>query len=489
MSAFDPSAGLAASPFVGRGAELRMLDDALARVTVQGNAELVLLAGPAGSGKSTLVDRLAQRAELAGASFAGGKSDQQLRDIPYAPITDALRTLTMAALGRDEDALAPLRARLVERLAGQGRTVAEIFPEIEHLIGRTAPLSSVPAKQAQQRVHNALLQTFSAFAQAGYPLVLFIDDLQWADADTLAWLKAYTVNPPAHVLLLGAYRDQDRQASQAFEWLIHADRWNPIQVTRMTVAPLSAHDVCELTAAVLGGDVDAVKPLGQALHQVTAGNPFFARQLLLTLMDDGVLSFDAASKTWLWNPADVMNPRYAASVVDLMVTRLERFPEDGRRLLSQMACVGLRSGDALLARIADLPVADVAARLQPLVDAGLLRHDDGVYVFAHDRVLESAYAMTPPAQRPHAHARIATLMAQLWAAQLGDYAFEIANHIELAEGVDPTLAQRVAFVRVLTLAGRRAKEAAAVQQAARYVGAACRLMQPDWGTTPYALAY
>lgn len=486
----DHSATLTVTPFVGRGAELRTLDDALARVTVQGNAELVLLAGPAGSGKSTLVDRLAQRAEQAGASFAGGKSDQQLRDIPYAPITDALRTLTMAALGRDEEVLAPLRARLVEVLAGQGRGVAEIFPEIDHLIGRTAPLSRVPAKQAQQRVHIALLNTFSAFAEAGFPLVLFIDDLQWADADTLAWLKAYTVNPPSHVLLLGAYRDQDHQAaSQAFDWLVHADRWNPVQVTRIAVAPLSAQDVCDLTAAVLNDRVNAVSELGQTLHRVTAGNPFFARQLLLTLMDDGVLSFDAASGHWQWNTADVMDARYSASVVQLMVTRLERFSEAGRRLLGQMACVGLRSADTLLARIADLPVANVATQLQPLVDAGLLRHECGVYVFAHDRVLESAYAMTTPAQRPQAHARIATLMAELWAAQLGDYAFEIANQIERADGVALSLVQRTVFVRVLTLAGRRAKEAAAVQQAAHYVGAACQLMQRNWWTTQYPLAY
>ncbi|NUO88151.1 MAG: AAA family ATPase, partial [Cupriavidus sp.] len=161
----------------GRARETAQLADALARVRHSGQSELVLIAGAAGSGKSALAAWLSCQAGQHGMPFASGKSDQLQLDIPYAPVAQMIRALTLPLLGEPEAALAPVRKRWLRALAGQGRAIAVLVPEAEHVLGRTAPLAEVPAQQAQARAQQAILATFATFADQGAPLVLCFDDL------------------------------------------------------------------------------------------------------------------------------------------------------------------------------------------------------------------------------------------------------------------------------------------------------------------------
>lgn len=473
----------------GRAAELTRLNDVLARLAQGGAPELVLLAGAGGAGKSALADRLCREAARRGARCATGKSDQLQRDIPYAPIAQALRGLIMTLLGEDGDSLARVRERLLLRLEGQGRAIAELVPEIEHVIGPTTPLTNVPARQAQIRVENAILHACAAFAAQGSPLLLFLDDLQWVDEPTMSLLRAFVAQPPDHVALIVAYRDQDPAFTQSISWLTHADRSEAIRVTRVAVGPLAVDDLARLLGAALGTDPSQLDALVRVLHRKTAGNPFFAYQLLRTLVDDGALRYDGVRGQWQWDETDVAGRQYSDNVVQLMLRRFEGLPAPGREVLRHLACIGLRCDDGLLAHAASASLAQIRQRVRPYVQAGLLLREPGGYAFAHDRVLEAAYALTPADHRPSAHARIANIMIESWRDQLADHAFEIANQIERAARHELSPAERVTFVRALILAGRRARNAAAVAQATGYVAAASDLMAPSWWTTHYPLAY
>ncbi|ALD93011.1 Signal transduction histidine kinase [Cupriavidus gilardii CR3] len=490
----------------GRDTEKAMLSEAWSRVRDTGRSELVLIAGAAGSGKSALVDWLRREAGLDALHFAGGKSDQLQRETPYAPVVQALRASTMALLGEDEAVLAPLRQRWLDGLAGQGRAVVELVPEAEHVIGATAPLSEVPAAQARARVDTAMLRTFAAFGEAGTPLVLFIDDLQWADASTLGLLEAFIAQPPDNVLLIGAYRDSragQEPGAGAIERLAGlaqparpgmtaaapatpisdtttAATSAPMAVSRIQIKPLALAELTELVAAALDEAPARVAELARAVRAKTAGNPFFTYQLLRTLIDEGVLAYDGAASLWQWNAADLVRLRYTDSVIDLMVRRFARLPTAGTLLLQQLACVGIRCGEGLLARIAGICPLQIGQRLRPFVDAGLLDRLPEGYAFRHDRVLESAYTMIAPDRRSAMHAHIAASMIEHWQDELPDYAFEICNQIERAGDHPLTGQQRAAFVHVAIVAGRRAKRAAAIEQAARYTDAAFRLMPASW---------
>ncbi|WP_243736863.1 AAA family ATPase [Cupriavidus sp. L7L] len=478
---------------VGRAREMALLTDALGRVCLSGKSELVLVAGGAGTGKSALANAFSrQAAAQTGARIAAGKSDQLQLDIPYAPVAQAILGLTLGLLDAPPATLAPQRARWLGMLAGQGRVVAELVPEAEQVLGRTAPLANVPAQQAQARALGALLATFSAFAAPGQPLVLFFDDLQWADAFTVALLEAFTVQRPGGILLIAAYRDHGQDVEQRFSWLLHANRGGALAVTRIPVRPLAPADLAELVGAALDEPPARIAALAHAVHDRTAGNPFFSYQLLRTLVDDGVLTRQACGTGWDWHAAKVDDQHYTGNVVDLMIRRFARLPRAGTGLLQQLACVGLRADAGLLARVAGVSAAQLASQLQPFVDAGLLVQAPCGYAFQHDRILESAYSMIEPHARPAEHARIARIMIEHWRGQLADHAFEICNQIErvAVRASQPLpMPQRVAFIEVLLVAGRRAWRSGAIGQALHYMDTAQALMQPDWWEAHYGLAY
>ncbi|WP_325170267.1 trifunctional serine/threonine-protein kinase/ATP-binding protein/sensor histidine kinase [Cupriavidus respiraculi] len=347
----------------------------------------------------------------------------------------------------------------------------------------------MPAQQARTRVHSAILHACAAFAERGRPLVLFLDDLQWADESTMSLLEAFAVRPPENVLLTLAYRDHDRAFTQSIGWLRHADRAGALRLTRIAAGPLPPEDLAQWVGTALGAGTGQIDGLVRVLHEKTAGNPFFAHQLLRTLVDDGALRYDGEQGRWLWNEADLARRQYSDNVVDLMLWRLERLPAAGRDMLRHLACIGLRCDDVLLARVAGTTEERVREQLEPCVEAGLLARESAGYAFAHDRVLEAAYALTAAGDRPSAHARIANLMIASWRDDLADHAFEIANQIERAARHELSVQERVAFVRALTMAGRRARNAAAVAQATSYVAAAAELMDVSWWSSHYALAY
>ncbi|WP_354683077.1 AAA family ATPase [Cupriavidus necator] len=473
----------------GRARETAQLADGLARVRHSGQSELVLIAGAAGTGKSALAAWLSCQAGQQGMRFASGKSDQLQLDIPYAPVAQMIRALTLPLLGEPEAALAPVRERWLGALAGQGRAIAVLVPEAGHVLGRTAPLADVPAQQAQARAQKAILATFAAFADKRAPLVLFFDDLQWADASTIALLEAFTTQRPGNLLLIAAYRDHGNDVEQRFSWLLHASRSDALPVTRIAVRPLAVPDLTELVAAALNEPAPRVETLARLVHAKTGGNPFFSYQLLRALVDDGVLAYRDDSAGWDWEEADAAQHRYTDSVTDLMTRRFARLPEEGTALLQHLACVGIRCEQSLLACVAQLSLPQLSERLRPFVAAGLLIGTEDGYAFQHDRVLEAAYAMIDPRERPAAHARIAEIMIEHWQGDLAVHAFEIGNQIERAGGHPLSEQQRVAFVQVLLVAGRRARRSAAMAQATRYTDAAFALMQPSWWSTHRALAY
>ncbi|SOY60110.1 putative SENSOR HISTIDINE KINASE with GAF and Pkinase domains [Cupriavidus taiwanensis] len=473
----------------GRARETAQLADALARVRHSGQSELVLIAGAAGTGKSALAAWLSCQAGQHGMRFASGKSDQLQLDIPYAPVAQMIRALTLPLLGEPEAALAPLRERWLDALAGQGRAIAVLVPEAAHVLGRTAPLADVPAQQAQARAQKAILATFATFADKAAPLVLCFDDLQWADASTIALLEAFTTQRPRHLLLIAAYRDHGNEVEQRFSWLLHASRAGALPVTRIAVRPLAVGELTELVAAALNEPAPRVQALAQLVHAKTGGNPFFSYQLLRALVDDGVLAYRDDRAGWHWDEADAAQHRYTDSVTDLMTRRFARLPQAGTALLTQLACVGIRCEQSLLACVAQLGAAQLGEQLRPFVDAGLLVRSEDGYAFQHDRVLEAAYAMIAPRERPAAHARIAGIMIEHWQGELAAHAFEIGNQVERAAGHPLPEPQRVAFVQVLLVAARRARRSAAMAQATRYTDAAFALMQPSWWTTHCALAY
>lgn len=470
----------------GRAREMEVLHGALARVRATGVSELVLLAGAAGVGKSALAEWLCGHADQTGARFAAGKSDQLQRDIPYAPVVQAITSLTMTLLGQDDASLQQVRLRWLDRLTGQGRAVAELAPVVEYVLGATVPLSEVPARQAQARIESAVLRTFAAFAAPGEPLLLFIDDLQWADASTLGLLEAFAAHRPANILLIAAYREPGHEMAQRLAWLQQGSRSGGLPVSSIALQSLPGRAVADLVATALDAPVAQVAPLARAIHARTGGNPLFCVQLLRALIDDGVLARGEAG--WAWDDAALAHRRYSDNVIELMLRRFARLPKSGTALLQHLACVGIRGEAALQARVAGVGPDELAHGLRPFIDAGMIVEVPEGFAFQHDRVLEAAYSLVEPEARPAAHARVARVMIEHWGEHAADHAFEIGSQIERTAGQALSEPERVMFVRALNDSARRAKRAAVLTRAASHVDLAFTLMDATWWDTHYPLA-
>ncbi len=484
-SANTPASTPPAPTLYGRETQLRQLVDALARVRAHGVAELVLIYGAAGSGKSALAEALVHAGGPA--RHAAGKSDLQHHDIPYASLAQALQALTRQALEAAPAEREALRLAWLDALRGQARAVAEIVPEIHHVLGPTTPLPDVSADLAQRRALNAVLATLAAFSGHAKPLVLLLDDIQWADSATLAFLQAFIAAPPRHVLVIATCRVAGKTGvAPGLAWLDHAHRSHALPISRITLAPLDEAALCAMTGAHLHTPPARIAALCKGLHRVTHGNPLFAQQMLRALREDDILR--CVEGAWTWDE-QALNDACPDSVTELMARRFSHLPGAGTTLMGHLACLGMRASTSLLALVAGSDEAAVAADLAPLVQAGLLKPSGRGYAFLHDRVLEAAYATIPPAERPARHAHIAEVMIHLYGDRLDEHAFGICNQIDHTAGHPLTARQRLGYARALVVAGRRARNAGAPAQATRHADAAHALIQPDWWRRHEQLAY
>ncbi|HEY9239544.1 MAG TPA: AAA family ATPase, partial [Burkholderiaceae bacterium] len=326
----------------GREREVAALRAAFDRVADQGRIELVLVHGPAGIGKSSMVREL-QRALLgAGGLFASGKFDQYTRDVPLATLSQALQGLLGMVLGRPEPERAAWQAALRKAVEPHGHFIAGLLPQLETLIGLQPEGPEPSSQDAQARFHQVFRRFLQVFARREHPLVLFLDDLQWADRATGDLLVQWLMAPDdAHLLLVGACRDVggDAASGEASDLVarLRALGGEGAPISEIALRPLDVEDIGWLVADTLRTDTHRVAALARRVHERTGGNPFFAGQFITELADEHLLLYDAPTAGWTWDIARIdalaeADPG-ADAVVALMALKLQRLPAATRGVL------------------------------------------------------------------------------------------------------------------------------------------------------------
>jgi predicted ATPase/signal transduction histidine kinase len=419
----------------GREKEVAQLLAAFDR-TAGGATELLMVAGHSGIGKSVLVRELQRPLTVRRGYFAEGKFDQLRRDVPFLAMIQPLRDLLRQVLTESSDRLAHWGNRLREVLDGNGGVLSEALPELELVIGRQSPALPLPPMQAQNRFQQTVAGFLSAFATADHPLVLFLDDLQWADVASLRLLESLLSDPEAHhLLVIGAYRDHEVDLSHP---LVRTMKLVG-QVVRQTVVvpqPLSPDAVHAWLAEAFGAPPDEVEELADLLHRKTAGNPFFLSQLLTTLAATQVARFDPVRGHWVADVNRVERSGLPDDVADLLANRLEILSDSAKHVLRHAACIGNRFELSLLSQICRLPPDTCMEAMTPALRKGysILIADEGgpgnVYRFAHDRLHRAAYLLTPDSERAQVHLDIGRRMRDD-SGMASRYPFEVVRHLNL----------------------------------------------------------
>ncbi|WP_205189725.1 AAA family ATPase, partial [Burkholderia sp. LMG 13014] len=423
----NPLAGLHAPDLlIGREAESRRLADVLTAVSLTGETAIVLIDGPAGVGKTALAENFTRHARAASrtAWCTSAKVDQFQPARPYAPVLQALRALFGSALARRDDEIATISARLRDCVGRQANLLSAIFPEIAWLLD-VEPVAfdrtdAIPEFHLCQIVVNA----FRAFAAPAEPLVMTLDDIQWADDATLAFLASIAVDSPANFCIVAGYRSgpQDDQTPTFRRFLRQLD---PTRLSALTLAPLDAPDVTRMLADMLGEAPARLSGLGDIVHRRTGGNPFYIQQLLRTLIDERLLDYDPVRQAWQWRSADIDARHVTENVVSLLSIRMHRLPLESRMLLSLLACIGIDADDALLCAAAGKTRAELRFWLDPARQAGLVSLSGNRWRFVHDRILEAVHALTGRPERALRHARIAAAMLARTDTPSAEYLLEL----------------------------------------------------------------
>src|SRR5262245_61989058 len=467
----------------GRAREIEILLTAFDRIVKGGAPELVLVSGYAGIGKSSVVHELHKVLVPPRGLFVAGKFDQYKRDIPYATLAQAFQDLVRPLLGKGEGELARWRDALREALGPNGQLMVDLVPELKLIMGDQAPVPELPPQDAQRRFQLVFRRFLSVFARPEHPLALFLDDLQWLDAATLGLLEDLVTQPDVrHLLLIGAYRDNDVTSTHPLMRTLEAVRAAGARVEEIRLARLTHADVAQLIVDSLYSDRERAAALARLVVEKTDGNPFFVVQFLSAMVEEGLIAFDHGDGRWSWDLTRIHAKGYTDNVVDLMVGKLTRLPTTTQEVLQQFACLGNTAACALLAMVREDSEEAVAGALEHALRSGLVVQSEGTYRFLHDRVQEAAYSLIPEAQRAEAHLRIGRLLVTETAAEKRDETiFDIVNQLNRGAPLITSQNEREQLAEFNLIAARRAKASTAYASALTYLASGAALLpESSW---------
>ncbi|MCU0546736.1 MAG: AAA family ATPase [Oscillatoriaceae cyanobacterium Prado104] len=504
----------------GRETEVASLLAAFDRVSA-GTTEIVLVAGFSGIGKTAAINEVHKPIVRQRGYFIKGKFDQFQRDIPFSAWVQAFQNLMQQLLSESAATLQKWQTKILEALGENSQVIIDVIPELELLIGKQPPVPVLEGTAAQNRFNLLFEKFIRVFATVEHPLVIFLDDLQWADSASLKLMQLLCGQTNSrYLLLIGAYRDNEVSAAHPLILTLDEIRKAGATVNQITLAPLEQASLNRLISDTLCCPPQRAVPLTKQVFAKTKGNPFFATQLLKSLQVDGLISFDFSCRYWQCDIARVMALTLTDDVVEFMALKLKKLPEPTQAVLKLAACIGNQFDLATLSIVSEKSQAETAADLWRALQEGtvipvsdvykLFQAEDNelspiandenslhlaisdaqlpAYKFLHDRVQQAAYSLIPKDQKQLTHLKIGQLLSNNTSVEeREEKIFDIVNQLNIGAGLISDRTQRDELAQLNAIAGRKAKTSTAYAAAARYLTAGRELLAADSWQQQYEL--
>ncbi|HEY9675180.1 MAG TPA: AAA family ATPase [Waterburya sp.] len=450
--------------------------------------EMMLVSGYAGIGKSALVQELYKPITAKRGYFVSGKFDQFGRNIPYSAIAHALQKLVQQLLGEPDEQLQQWRSRLLTALGSNGQLIIDVIPEVELIIGKQPPVAEVGATEAQNRFNRIFQKFVRVFCSKEHPLAIFLDDLQWIDSATLKLIELMLLDEQTQSLfLIGAYRDNEVNSTHPLVLTLSRLRKQGAVLQEIVLTPLTLEQLSQLIAETLHQSADTVRSLAELVLRKTEGNPFFVNEFLRMLYGENLLTFDPPQSPrtpggskggWQWDIAQIKAQAITDNVVELLLRKLKKLPENTQRILRLAACMGAEFNLDTLAIVWEQPPKAVSLDLLAAIQAGLIQPlselDENLlvqeYRFLHDRVQQAAYALIDESHKQVVHLQIGhNLLEKTLPERLSERLFEIVDHLNHGGELVTDQAERNEIAKLNLLAGQKAKAAIAHTMAKKYL--------------------
>lgn len=457
----------------GRSEEAAAILAACANAS-EGQASLLLVLGPPGVGKSALVREVYKPLTERQGNFILGKFDQYQRDVPFSAWTQAFQELCNLLLQEDEVVLGRWRERILGSIGTLGRVLTDVIPSIELIIGPQPEVPQLDGDKAQNRLNYIFGNFIKAICQPEHPLVVFIDDWQWADAGSLALLRFILSGGAEHLLLIGAYRDSEVDSTHPLHAALADVARSGCPIESIKLDNLRPEHVAQLVDDTLGEHAECAG-LADLLYTKTHGNAFFLTQLLTDLHESGALHFNRNKRRWQCDREKIQEAEISGNVIDLMAKRIRNLPTSTQHAILKAACLSDRFRLGTLARLLGEPPYIVANYLEPALHEGILLPIGSAYRYAqqkdnrspvhyrfvHDRVRQAAYSLISQAEREETHFKVAEIWLHGKQDKDREYSiFDIANQYNAGRRLIRDATGRGELRQINILAGEKARQAA-----------------------------
>jgi predicted ATPase/GAF domain-containing protein len=474
----------------------------------QGAGAILLISGAAGTGKTSLVAEVHRPITQQRGYFVSGKFDQIQRNIPYAALIQAFRALIRHLLTEDTQRIALWKERLLAALGTNSSVICDVIPELELIIGpQQAPPDLDPA-ESHNRFTLIFRQFVRVFAQPQHPLVLFLDDMQWADRASLECIKdSLSTRTSPYMLLIGAYRNTEVGPNHPLAHIGQTLQQAGVHIHTIRLEPLHVTHITQMLCDALACHRAEAQPLAELLHTKTGGNPFFLREFLHTLAARDLLAVDNTYGCWAWDLETIRELDLADNVIELLAERVQRLDPRTVALLKLAACIGNRFDLETLAIVSEQAASDVAEWLA----AALREHivvslsntyqvaevarsssthiASATYRFAHDRVQQAIYEQTHAAERHATHWQIGWLLLRNTPPEERDERlFDIVFQLNKGDARHASQRERRIVAQLNLQAGQKAKTSAAYEPAFQYLSAGLALLDAASWQQHYDLA-
>lgn len=434
--------------------------------------ELVTIGGPSGIGKSSIIATALKTLQQRQVLLAVGKVDQFSPSLPYGVLSSAFRTLTLHLLGLPAEDVAKWKIRLSRALEGYEALAVSLVPELGLLLESKPRYSADTFSiDARARFSHMVLALVKTFASQGCPLVLVLDDLQWSDAASLHTLKHLLVTCGAiPLLLVVAHRDIGSLSEPTLQQQLASLPEAAQNATEIVPQALSVKAVARWLATIFRARSAATTDLATLIHEKTGGNPLFVHEFFRRIVDDGLVVHNKYQDKWHYDLQAIRARHYTENVVTLVLEQLEELPDETRRLLGSLACLGGTGEMEMICRVVSMSMAEMRYALHPAVMAQLIVLTEKEYAFTHDRVQEAAFAMLDQHEKSHLHLTTASLLADAARQAAGnELLFRAVHHVTAALDCIQPAPQRQTFRELSLLAARRAKRSGDYPSALSYI--------------------